>query len=99
MSRDYGALVAYIDGHRRTPFAWGAADCARFAGEAVAALTGANPLDRLGHDWATRRGALSVLHRLGGMAAAVDRVLSRIDAAHAARGDVPACRPLAATSC
>lgn len=88
--RDHDALAPFLEGRRSTPFAYDPTglDCARFAAEAVEAQTGANPLDRLGHAWRTRTGALRVLRTLGGMAAAVDRVLERIEPGHARRGDI-----------
>jgi hypothetical protein len=89
--RDFDAFIALLESRARTPFAWGhdKHDCFSFAGAAVEALTGDNPIRRCGHRWSTEAGALRVLDRLGGVAAAVDRVLPRLDApSFAQRGDV-----------
>lgn len=92
VTRDGQALTAYLDRHFATPFDWAGDDghdCARFADGAVQVQTGRSPLAELGVDWSTRRGAYRVLRRLGGIEAAVGRVLWRRPiVAHAVRGDV-----------
>lgn len=89
--RDFGAWVAFIESRQAMPHAWGkrANDCISFAALAVQALTGDDVLARCGHDWAGRRGALRVLAKVGGRAAAADLMLTRLPSpAFAHRGDV-----------
>lgn len=90
MVRDHPALMAYIAARMRAPFAWGRHDCVTFAAGAIAAQTGRDPLAAVAHQWTTRRGAARILARVGGLAAAVDGVLTPIAPAMAARGDVAA---------
>lgn len=88
-ARDYAALIALIEERMRTGFAWGrrANDCASFAGAAVKAQTGVDPLAGL-PNWTSARGAASVLKRLGELEAVVDTILTPVPTALAARGDV-----------
>jgi hypothetical protein len=90
MIRNHDALVAFIEGHERTPFAYGAGglDCVRFAAGAVLAQTGRDPLRAVTRRWTSARGAQLALARSSGMAAAVDGVLRRIDIGEAMRGDI-----------
>ena len=88
--RDYAAWIAYLDGRQAQPFAWGSSanDCISFAAGAVRALTGRDLIAEAGLSWTTARGAARVLHRVGGISGALDRVLSRMPCARAHRGDV-----------
>lgn len=89
--RDFDAFIALLDARACTPFEWGPDkhDCFAFPGAAVEALTGDNPIARCGRSWSSARGAHAVLRRLGGVAAAVDTVLPRLESpAFAHRGDV-----------
>ena len=88
--RNYEAMIALVESRARAPLAWGdhANDCVSFARASVTALTGADPMAGLGHHWKTARGAARVLKHLGGLAAAADTVLPRIEPAMARRGDV-----------
>lgn len=89
--RDHAAWVAFIESRQGVPFAWGrqANDCISFAGQAVRVLTGDDVLARCGHDWATHRGALRVLAKLGGLAAAADLMLTPLRSPGLAqRGDI-----------
>jgi hypothetical protein len=92
MVRDYEALHRYAASHMRTPFAWGEHDCVLFAADAVKAQTGVDRLAAYRGRWKTARGAARLLKRLGGMAAAVDQVLTPIAPSMAQRGDVAAWR-------
>jgi hypothetical protein len=86
--RDYGALARYLAERRAMPFAWGRKgnDCAAFAGGAIKAQTGRDPL--AGLRWSTATGAARLIARLGGMEAAVSARLTPIAPAKAHRGDL-----------
>jgi len=88
LRRDLTALLAFIESRLQTPHAWGreANDCCSFPIQAVEAMTGRNPCRRL--TWATRRGALRVINRAGGLEKAIDRYFVRIAPAQAMRGDI-----------
>ena len=95
MTRDHEALTVYLDGRLTMPFTWGrrANDCVSFGLGAVKAQTGRDlvrELRRAGFDvdWNTAIGAARVLRRLGGIAAAFDRVLPVIETGAALRGDL-----------
>lgn len=89
MLRDYDALVAFLDTHARTPFAWWDFDCVTCAAQGVEAQTGVDPLTPvLPRRWRTARGAARALHLVGGLAAAVDLALPRVAVGSAMRGDV-----------
>lgn len=63
-------FAAVVHAWRCRSFAWGAADCVRFAAEVVQAVAGADPLRDL-PAWANRRQALRLLRQLGGLQHAV----------------------------
>jgi hypothetical protein len=86
--RNLEALLAFIAGRAATPHSWGREgnDCVSFAAGAVEAQTGKNPLGRL--RWRSPRGALRVVTRLGGMAAALDARFDRVAPGAAMRGDI-----------
>jgi hypothetical protein len=88
MTRNIVALIAFIDSRHAQPHAWGrlANDCAAFALSAVEALTGVRPAPDV--TWASRAEARRVIHALGGLEAAFDRVFVRIAPAQAMRGDI-----------
>lgn len=88
-ARDHAAMIALIEDRMRTGFAWGKGqnDCASFAGAAVQAQTGRDPLSAL-PAWTNAKGAARILKRRGGLTAVVDTLLSPIPVAMAARGDV-----------
>jgi len=70
------------------PFAWGVNDCALHLADAVAAMTGADPLHELRGARSTALGAARVARRIGGVPAALARAgLQPIDPALAQRGD------------
>lgn len=85
------ALIAYLEEREAWTFGYAHGvrihDCARFFAGGIAAVSGRDPLAAFGGSWTTERGAARVLARAGGMAAAVDSVLSRIDVSRAQRGD------------
>jgi hypothetical protein len=91
MSRDYGAFVAFLESREDWRFGYGPGprvhDCARAMSAGVAALTGRAPLDRFTSRWTTPLGAARVIRRYGGLAAAVDTVLTRVELSLAQRGD------------
>jgi hypothetical protein len=64
-------LAALIAAHRDAPFAWGAFDCITFAGDAVVAVTGRDPLAGLRGHWHTALGAARLLRQRGGLMQAV----------------------------
>lgn len=88
-ARDHAALLALIATRMRAPLAWGrgANDCVSFAAAAVQAQTGVDPLAQV-PNWRSARGAARVLRDLGGLAAAVDGVLTPVGTGRAARGDI-----------
>lgn len=78
-------LAGLIDERRRTPFAWGAQDCALFAADAVQAITGDDPAKHFrGYD--DEREALRIVKDAGGMRGLVD--LPEKPKGFAQRGDV-----------
>lgn len=92
ITRDPHALIAYLEEREGWAFGYTRAartqDCARWAAGGVQAVAGVNPLDRFTSQWTTRRGARRVLTTHGGMAAAVDQVMTEISPTLAQRGDV-----------
>jgi hypothetical protein len=57
------SLHVYVDAVKRSPFDWGAHNCATFAAGAVEAMTGENLAK--GYRFKTERGALSAMMREG----------------------------------
>lgn len=88
--RDFAALIAFLEGRRTLPFAWGRGrnDCVSFAAGAAKATTGRDLLKGSGLRWSSARGAARTLRDLGGLEAAVDLFLPRTPAARAMRGDL-----------
>lgn len=88
--RDIPALLRLIAERQAMPFAWGseANDCVSFAANAVRAQTGRDVLKPLKAKWSTELGAAKTLARLGGLEAAVDRVLTPVPLGMARRGDI-----------
>lgn len=85
-------LAAFVEQHRRTPFAWGSHDCALFAAAAVQAITGADPLAAWRGTYTTEEEAEAILGGLR-MEEFLDAVYRQwgaqpIGAKLAARGDV-----------
>lgn len=91
MRRDHLALIDYLEA--REGWAFGYApnlrmhDCVRWASGAAGAMTGRDPLAEFGGRWSTEAGAARVIRRAGGLATAIDGVLTPIDPAQAMRGD------------
>lgn len=78
-------LAAFIAGRERMPFAWGSNDCCSFAGDAVLALTGEDPMkDLRGYHNAWE--AACILD--AGLCRLVGDRLERCAASLALRGDV-----------
>ena len=88
--RDLAALMAFLEARAAMPFAWGnrANDCVSFAASAVKAQTGRNPITGL--RWASLRGAVKAVEKVGGIEAALDARFDRIAPAMAQRGDIAA---------
>ena len=88
--RDRDAIIPFIEGRLRTPFAWGRArnDCVSFAVAAVKRQTGKDVLTGSGLRWRSEAGAERALAREGGLAQAIGRRLKRIAVAEAGRGDI-----------
>jgi hypothetical protein len=61
------ALQQLIDERRATPFAWGAADCAMWAFDAVQAATGRDPAAGLRGRYTCARTAMRTLRDEGGL--------------------------------
>jgi hypothetical protein len=88
MTRDYAALFAFIEARQASGFRWRfPRDCVGFAGAAIAAQTGIDPLADLPR-WRTRAEALALAEAEGGLEAGVDKRLTRIAPALAQRGDI-----------
>lgn len=64
---DRTALQALIDARQATPFAWGVADCAMWAFDAIHAATGRDPAADLRGRYACARTAMRTLRAQGGM--------------------------------
>lgn len=80
-------LDAYIAESRTTPFAYGRHDCCWFAGKAVEAMTGENPMHAF--SYRNRLGAERMIRRAGTLDALVHRALGEpVHPAQAGRGDV-----------
>lgn len=60
-------LARFLDQQRMRPFAWGINDCAMFAGFAVQAMTGTNPLHQYVLAYGTEIGAARIIARGGGL--------------------------------
>ena len=88
--RDLDALITFLEGRARMPFAWGRSrnDCISFGLGAVKAQTGVDLLAGSGLRWNSALSAARVLDRLGGMDAAISARLAVIPVAMAHRGDV-----------
>lgn len=91
-ARDYEALAAFLSARQAMPFEWGrgANDCGAFAGEAVLAQTGRNPL--IGLRWSGKAGALRLIARAGGLGPLVADRLREVEPALAQRGDIALAR-------
>lgn len=92
MTRDFDALIAFIEARATMPFAWGPNDCVTFAAGAVEAMTG---VDRIPQAiiskarWTTALDAAKRLARIGGLEGAMAQAgCVEIPPAMAHRGDV-----------
>lgn len=85
-SRKISELIAFIDSRQTMPHLWGENDCATFAGGAVLAATGKDPLKGL--RWSSQTGAMRVLKRVGGIEAFLDARFKRVPIAFAKVGDI-----------
>lgn len=82
-------LAAHLKTVEATPFEWAVHDCCTFAGDAVKAITGTDPMADLRATYTTALQAARVLSGCGGLAAAVSQRLGQPKpAAMAQRGDV-----------
>lgn len=82
-------LQAFIESRRDTAFAWGSHDCALFAADWVASVTGKDPADGIRGRYQTALGAGRVIKREGGLEAIADsRLGERVEPKLAQRGDV-----------
>lgn len=86
--RDLLGLLRFLEERACMPFAFGrdGNDCVAFAGGAVEAQTGVDPLADL--QWSTIEEARALLKAEGGMRAALDRRFRRVPPAMAQRGDI-----------
>lgn len=91
MRRDHLALIDYLEAREAWAFGYAPSlrmhDCVRWAAGAAVAMTGRDPLAEFGGRWSTEAGAARVIRRAGGLAAAIDGVLTPIEPAQAMRGD------------
>lgn len=85
-----GRLRTLVAQRCRRPFAWGTSDCVTWAGDAVWALTGRDPIADLRGSYFSARGAARVCAAHGGMPAMLDLRLpaGRICSSAAIDGDV-----------
>lgn len=81
-------LAEFIAARRDTPFAWGANDCALFAFDAVAAMTGVDLIPAHRGAWHDARSAAAHEAAIGGLPSAVSALLPQIPPAFSGRGDV-----------
>jgi hypothetical protein len=83
-------LCLFIESRRDVPFAWGSHDCALFAADAVAALTGADFGAPFRGQYDDAAGAAAALRTFGGgtLVRTFDRHLKRRPVALAQRGDL-----------
>lgn len=70
-------LAAFVESRRAAPFSWGGNDCGAFAADAVAALTGSDPLAALRGAWADEEGAAAVIAKHGGLHRVAARCLGK----------------------
>jgi hypothetical protein len=84
------ALAAYLEPLRLVPFAWGTHDCCTFAGGAVLAMTGLDPMVEFRGRYSTELGAKRALRRIGRgtLVATLDAKFEPVPASLAQRGDI-----------
>jgi len=82
-------LAAYLEGLRDKEFAWGKLDCAIFAGGAVKAMTGVDPMRGL-RGYSSEEGAARVLKERGKgtLIRTVNSMFQRVPVGFAHRGDL-----------
>lgn len=86
-------LAAFVEGRRKTPFAWGSQDCIAFAADAVALLTGVDILAEYRGAYATEEEAEAILEAEGGLDGLLKRLgllfgMAECAPARAKRGDL-----------
>lgn len=86
-------LDAVVAAARERPFAWGSFDCALFAADGIAAVTGVDPAAAWRGAYADETGVERLLHEQGGLIALASRIARRhgwprVPAARLGRGDV-----------
>jgi hypothetical protein len=80
-------LAHYVEASRSAPFEYGKMDCCHFAGNAVEAMTGDNPMRSF--DYRNRLGAERLIRSAGTLDALVNRALGEpVHSSQAGRGDV-----------
>lgn len=80
-------LAEYITRHLRVPFCYGRLDCVLFAAGWVKEKTGVDPLAGL-PKWKNERQAMRVIKAAGGLEAAIDKRLKRVEPNFAKDGDI-----------
>lgn len=82
-------LAAYLEPLREKPFKWGGNDCALFAGGAVKAMTGFDPMRGL-RGYSTEEGAQRMLRDKGAgtLIRTVNGMFARVPVGLAHRGDL-----------
>jgi len=83
------ALARVIEHHAQTPFAWGQCDCLTMIGDAVVAVTGADPMAVYRGRYTSGGGAARVLKKAGfdDVGAALASQFEEVAPAMARRGD------------
>ena len=80
-------LAAYVESRRTVPFEYGSHDCCHFAGGAVDAITGRNPMAAF--HYRNQIGAERAIRKAGSLDALVEQTLGKpMAVALARRGDV-----------
>lgn len=91
MARRVEALAPFLEDRETWTFGYGPGvnehDCIRFWAAGIEAVSGQNPLSRFKGRWTTELGAARVIRRSGGLARAVDSVMTRVEPNMALRGD------------
>lgn len=82
-------LVSLLQARQAMPFVWGLTDCALWAADAVAAVTGHDPASDVRGSYHTALQAVRMIRRRGGLfGLAADRLGLQITASQAWDGDV-----------
>lgn len=82
------ALNTVVSEWQNKPFAYGTADCCLFANACIDAVCGINPAGEWAGKYDTKKGAIKILKKVGGIDTQLDKHFERINPAFTQRGDV-----------